>query len=52
MYVTELYLKNMKCSYVKNIQGVPELNVHLLHVNSLRKIESKILMPKICQMHI
>ena len=35
-----------------NIQGVPELNVHFLHVNSLRKIESKISIPKICQMHI
>ena len=34
------------------IQGVPELNVHFLHVNSLRKIESKILIPKIFQMHI
>ena len=35
-----------------NIQDVSELNVHFLHVNSLRKIESKILIPKICQMHI
>ena len=34
------------------IQGVPELNVHILHVNSLRKIESKIIIPKICQRHI
>ena len=35
-----------------NIQGVPELNVHILHVNSIRKIESKIIIPKICQRHI
>ena len=35
-----------------NIQGVPELNVHILHVNSLRKPESKIIIPTIWQRHI